>query len=313
MSDRKSCVRCGRTIDAAARLCPFCNWDQEAPVPAADPNAAFAAPAYVPPEETAWRKYVFGGIGAVVLVLLAFVVGAQLQKRKNVTPPVPKGSPAATDTAPAAPAPAAPSTNVTLVPDNSPVRATTDQAYTSAPVSSTAQGLASQTDRADATAVSSSEYAQMAQRAAAEAAQRKKMNALVDPRSISGQPYGSAPAPAPRHAPTATLAQQMPGMTSAAPPSMVPASPAVVRVGPIPERQPMPVLRGRQDMSAAVEVTVAPDGHVTDVNVLQPLPGDDTARLIAAVQNWQFRPATENGVPVASRFRTTLFFHAHER
>jgi TonB family protein len=312
MSERKSCVRCGRTIDTYARICPFCNWDQEAPVPAVDTNAAAAGPAYVPPAERGWRKYVFGAIGAVLLVLLAFVVGAQLQKRKNVTPPTPKDAP--TDTA-ATPPPVSnsPRANVNLVPDNSgPVTASADQPITSAPVSDTAQGLASQTDRADATAVSSSQYQQMAQRAAAEATKKKKMDALVDPRTIAGQPYGSAPAP-PHRAPSSTVAEQLPPMASASAPPAAPAPQQVVRVGPIPERQPLPRIRVRENVSAAIEVTVGADGRVTDVNVLQPLPGNDTAQLIGAVQNWRFKPATENGVPVASQFRTTLFFHANGR
>jgi TonB family protein len=311
MSERKSCVRCGRTIDTYARICPFCNWDQEAPIPAVETTAAAAGPAYIPPAERGWRKYVFGAIGAVLLVLLAFVVGAQLQKRKNVTPPTPKDAP--TDTAATQqPVSTGPHATVNLVPDNSgPVTASADQPITSAPVSDTAQGLASQTERTDATAVSSSQYQQMAQRAANEAAQKKKMNALVDPRTIAGQPYGSAPAP-PRRAALPTVGQQMPPMTPAAAPAAAP-PPQVVRVGAIPERQPLPRLRVRENVSAAIEVTVGPDGRVTDVNVLQPLPGNDTAQLIGAVQNWHFKPATENGVPVASRFRTTLFFHANGR
>ena len=62
MSDRKPCVRCGRTIDGFARICPYCNWDQNAPVPANEPQQTVATD-YRPPEETKLRKYVLGGIG----------------------------------------------------------------------------------------------------------------------------------------------------------------------------------------------------------------------------------------------------------
>lgn len=311
MAERRPCVRCGRTIDGYARICPFCNWDQDAPVPAVETQPA-EVPAYVPPAERSWRKYVFGAAGAAVTILLMFVIGVALQRRKNVTPPTPKDAGAITETAAPTPKPAIQqrqTTNVTLVPDNGgPVAA--NDAYTSAPVSDTAQGLASQTDRTDATAVSSSEYQQIAQRAAAEAAQRKKMSALIDPRSVTGQPYGSAPVP-PRRAPVTTAAQ-LPPMTSASG-AFTPAARAVVRTAAIPEQQPLPRIRVRENVTASVEVTIGPDGRVTDVNVLQPLPGGETAKLVGAVQNWRFKPATENGVPVASRFRTTLFFHADGR
>src|SRR5881392_4114537 len=71
MSDRKTCIRCERTIDESAKACPFCNWDQtEIPPP---PEAA--APAYVPPPEPRFRGKILGIVAFASLLIIAFVVG----------------------------------------------------------------------------------------------------------------------------------------------------------------------------------------------------------------------------------------------
>jgi protein TonB len=285
MTDQKPCVHCGRTIDGYARICPYCNWDQSAPVPASRPQAV--ATDYKPPEETTLRKYILGAVGGVVMVIVLFSVGSHVHGRNP--PPV---------TTLETPAPNGPSTSqqrssVTLIPDNSPAPPAPGEPITSAPVSDTAQGLSSQTDRTDATAASSAEYSKMAQRVAAETERKQKSAALVDPLTIQGNAYGN-PAPRP--------------MTSAsdaiAPPAAVP-----VRTPAIPEYQGLPDLGLRENATARLELTIGPDGRVSDVNVLQALPGA-TPRLVAAVQTWRFKPATENGNPVASTFTTALSFKA---
>src|SRR5205814_6534917 len=85
MSDRKPCVRCGRTIDGYARICPYCNWDQNAPVPANEPQQTVATD-YRPPEETKLRKYVLGGVGGFVMVVVLFFIGSHVHGRNP--PPV---------------------------------------------------------------------------------------------------------------------------------------------------------------------------------------------------------------------------------
>ena len=52
-------------------------------------------------------------------------------------------------------------------------------------------------------------------------------------------------------------------------------------------------------------LTVGTDGRVRDVDIVQPLAGE-MGRLIGAVQSWRFRPATDNGVPVTSRFTVDI-------
>jgi hypothetical protein len=285
MSDRKPCVRCGRAIDGYARLCPYCNWDQSAPVPAEAAQQTVATD-YKPPEETKMRKYVLGGVGGFVMVIVLFFVGAHVHGKGP--PPV-----TATEQA-AAPAGAATSqqrTNVTLIPDNGPAPAQPGQPVTSAPVSDTAQGLANQTDRTDATAASSVEYSQMAQRVAAEAA-RKKTSGLVDPLTIQGNAYGN-PLPRP--------------MTSSTTSSTNVARRAASRTPPVPEYQGLPDIGVRGYANARLLLTISADGRVSGVNVIQPLPGA-TPQLLAAVQAWRFKPATQNGTPVPSTFMTSLQF-----
>ena len=282
MSDRKPCVRCGRTIDGYARICPYCNWDQSVPVPASRPQTV--ATDYKPPEETTLRKYILGAVGGVVMVIVLFSVGAHVHGRNP--PPV----------TPEAPAPSGPSTlqqrtSVTLIPDNSPAPPTPGEPITSAPVSDTAQGLSSQTDRTDATAASSAEYSKMAQRAAAETERKQKSTTLVDPLTIQGNAYGD-PAPRPMMSASNAIARS-----------------AAVRTPAIPEYQGLPDLGVRENATARLELRVGPDGRVSDINVLEPLPGA-TPRLVAAVQAWRFKPATENGTPVASTFTTALSFRA---
>jgi len=288
MSDRKTCVKCGRSIDRYARLCPFCNWDQEQPVPAQTSAPTVGPlPEYVPPAETRWRKPVFGAIGGLLGVIVAFMIGIHVHGKKppeNVPGHEPQAPVSAVQNA------QRPHANVTLVPDNG-AAPSVEEPITSAPATQTAQGVPTELQRADATAVSSDEYAQMAKRAKAE---KKRMAALVDPRSITGAAYDA-------------IAQ--PQRSRSLPQPMM--SAASERTSPEPESQPLPRIRVRETSVARLELTVGADGRVEGVNVRQGL-GEETATLIAAVQRWHFKPATQNGVPVAAPFTVELSFHADE-
>jgi TonB family protein len=285
MSDGKACVKCGRRIDAVARICPFCNWDQNEPVVAKAQPAVGALPEYVPPSETRWRKPVFGAIGGVLGVILAFVIGIHVHGKK---PPVV----AADHEAPAAAAQGAerPHANVMLVPESGPAPSV-EEPITSAPASGSAQGLNAEMQRTDATAASSAEYAQMAQRAQAE---RKPQAALVDPRSITGAAYDNG---APRRA--------------SSPPPMYSSSTERARpvphTVPIPEYQPLPRMSVAPNSTAKVELMIGPDGRVHDINVRQGV-GPNTGQLVAAMQGWRFKPATVNGNPVSAAFTVQLSF-----
>jgi TonB family protein len=298
MSDRKTCVKCGRTIDRFSKICPFCNWDQNEPIVAKAAPAEGPLPAYQPPAEPRWRKPIFGAIGGFLGIIAAFVIGVHVHGNKPPTTGPGHEAPVA---APPALAQERPHANVTLVPDAGPAPSV-EQPITSAPATETAQGLNNELQRTDATAASSNEYAQMAKRAQAE---KKRMAAVVDPRSITGAAYDAV---GPHEERSSEPASLPPAMYSPLRPSL---TPAVQRTSPVPEYQPLPRVRVRVRSVARVELIVGPDGRVRDINVQQGL-GSNTAALINAVQSWRFKPATENGHPVAAPFTVELSFNADE-
>src|SRR5579864_4373334 len=73
MAGRKPCVRCSRQIDAYARICPFCNWEQSEPAPS--PEEIPPAVPYSPPRHQ-WKKGALAATGFVALVIIAFVIGS---------------------------------------------------------------------------------------------------------------------------------------------------------------------------------------------------------------------------------------------
>ena len=46
---------CQRQIDASAKLCPYCNWDQTNSTLPPPETVQVTEPAYVPPAERSWR------------------------------------------------------------------------------------------------------------------------------------------------------------------------------------------------------------------------------------------------------------------
>lgn len=288
MDEKRQCVRCERAIDAYARICPYCNWDQSAPAP--PPGSQAAGPAYVPPPERTWRSYIKTGIGAVVLIIAAFVVGFLVhgnEPPKNAAEPVSEQ----TDTAGGR---TAPRSGVTLIPVND--TSSIEQPITTAPLPNPAQGVPTEYQRSDATAVSSAEYAQLAERAKAE-----KKNALIDPRTLTGPAYAQAP---PRREPDPVPTSE-PAATSEQPAQVV------VSTRPVPQYQPYPNVNVSEPATARLQLTIGPDGRVKEVEVVNGVPGQ-TAKIIETVQTWRFKPATENGQPVTSRFGVDLSFKPDE-
>lgn len=294
MSERKPCIRCERNIDAVARVCPWCNWDQSVPAPARE-AAPPAAAEYTPPSETAKlkRKLKFAALG-VVMVIAAFGVGYVINSDD-----APKSAPETIEeqVARQEAQPTKGAQTVPLVPANEP--GGFDAPITSAPVAAPAAGVPTEYQRHDATAVSAAEYNELAARAQAE---KKRMQALVDPRSITGRAYQTPvtqrplrPRPA---APPQEIAQQ---------PAPAAEAPRIsARTRPMPISQPMPSLNAH-GVTARLELVIGTDGRVKEVSVREGVPGE-TARLIHAVQNWRFRPATENGQPVEGRYSVDISF-----
>jgi len=105
-----------------------------------------------------------------------------------------------------------------------------------------------------------------------------------DATAMTSQQYGALQQPAqPQHRPEPSTVSHM--------------------TQPVPEFQPVPSLHGHGH--AKLTLTVGPDGHVRDIDIVEPLAGE-MGRLIGAVQSWRFRPATDNGVPVTSRFTVDI-------
>src|SRR5438105_4747366 len=124
--DKKRCIRCDRGIDASARICPFCNWDQsDIAVPRIEQNVE---PAYVPPPpDRSLRKYALMAIGAIVLLIASFALGFRIHGKNPPKTPAEQAA-AARANAPVRPAPHA---DVTLVPVSD--TAAFEQPITSAP------------------------------------------------------------------------------------------------------------------------------------------------------------------------------------
>lgn len=295
MSAQKPCIRCERAIDEWAKICPYCNWDQGQPAPVREATPAAEIAAYVPPAETNLkRKAMFAGAG-VLLLIVSFAIGMFINRDgapKNAPEAISEQAQRPEDVV--APVKRA---DTPLVPTNEP--GGIDQPITSAPVvdPTVANGTApTDWQRSDATAASSVEYAQLAKRAQLE---KKKMAAVVDPRTLTGAAYaqGAPPQTAPAPPRRATPARSTVADTRE--------SSRSIRTRPVPEYQPVPPFRGRG--SARFDLVVGADGRVKDITVRQAVDGN-TAQLVSAVQSWRFKPATENGHPVSAPFRVEIRF-----
>ncbi|HJT17605.1 MAG TPA: TonB family protein [Thermoanaerobaculia bacterium] len=306
MTDRKTCIRCQRAIDAYAKTCPYCNWDQSTPPPTGEEAAG---PSYVPPRENLWRNKILGAVAFVALVIIAFVVGTFIHGFEPNEVKASQQKPDATATALTASVRPEPRSNVTLVPVTGDGGvAPIEQPITSAPPQAAGQ------QSTDATAMPESEYAAAAARAKAqEEADAKAKAAMVDPRSITGNAYdasqraAAAPKPpAPDNAASSINSTE----ASRNAPEQPESAPMPARTAAILESRPLPHIATDHDITARLNLTVAPDGHVTDIDISEPIP--NMADVISAVQRWHFKPATENGEPVTSRVSVDITFHANE-
>lgn len=296
MDEKKPCIRCERAIDQWAKICPFCNQDQEAPVPSQQiPPAPVAA--YRPPSEYDLKKKgMMAGAGALLLAA-SFAVGMFINSDGT-----PKNAPdtveeqIAKEEAERA-VPPARRADTPLVPTNEP-GGIVERPITSAPVSSDPNASPDDYQRTDATAVSATEYAEMARRAKAE---KDRMAALVDPRSITGPAYAQGQrTQAPARSSSANAQR------ASTPPSSDPARRSSMRTRPVPEYQPLPDnLSGAGN--AKLSLLVGPDGRVRRVDIQQPL-NRRTSELVSAVQSWRFKPATENGRPVSAPYSVEIKF-----
>lgn len=288
MEERKPCRRCQRAIDPYAAICPFCNWNQAAAPP---PPGETPAPAanYSPPSETeALKRKAIYAMAGVLLLIASFAIGMVINRDD-----APKSAPKEL----AEQAEEHNKENVATV--TKPLRADTplvpvvqtEQPITSAPVPVPEGGVPNDFQRTDATAVSAAEYAQIAKRVQASEGGNA---AVTDPRTLTGPAY----TPPPRRA--------SPPRTGAAPSRSAPAArTAAARTRPVPQHQPLPRINARG--TARLSMVIGADGRVKRVNVDKPI-GGSTAQVLAAVRQWRFKPATENGKPVDAPYSVEISF-----
>jgi hypothetical protein len=282
MAEHRPCIRCDRPIDAYARSCVYCGWEQAVP-PVETPAAPLAHP-YVPPADNRLRNRIIGAVAFATLVILAFILGSLVHSSGD-------GKPAAQNAqrSPASPVEPAPLSTVTLVPIEGNDSVQPETPVTTVPAPPPAAGNVDLNgERADATALPSETYTAAANRAKAER-NKKTASSIIDPRSIAGSidstpTRTSSPRPQPSDVAAAPLTQ------------------------PIPLYQPMPSMSVDRPTSARLLLTIDADGRVQDINVAQSIPGE-MPRLIASVQNWRYKPATLNGQPVTSRFAVDINVH----
>lgn len=290
MNEKAPCIRCARSIDAWAKICPFCNWDQSAAPPAVEPPKPLAVVEYRPPDELNLKKKALFGLAGILALIIAFGIGMIINRDG-----APKNAPKTVDEQVAeeqAQRRTAMRADTPLVPVNEP--GGIEQPITSAPVVSADPNAApNDYQRTDATAVSATEYAEMAKRAQAE---KQRQAQAVDPRSITGPAYAQAP-PAPRRpAPTPSQQQQTPSRAIAS---------GSARTRPIPQSQPIPHIAGGG--TARLSLMIGADGRVTNVNMDTP-PRRNVGQLLSAVRSWRFKPATVNGHPVAAPYSVEISF-----
>lgn len=285
MTDLKPCVRCERPIDAYARTCVYCSWDQATPRPAETAPPMMERP-YVPPADNRARNKLLGAVAFVVLVIVAFAVGRFLNREHGD-----ESTSSNAHTTSSAPE-STPRSTVTFVPVEGGVSSVQPEPpVTTAPAQTPSAGNVDiNGERYDATALPSEAYTAAAQRAKAERAVRTN-NGTVDPRTIGGGVESRHPAR------TTNTERPQTALVAAIPPTQ-----------PIPIYQPVPPMNVDRPTSARLFLTVGTDGRVHDINVAQSIPGE-MPRLIASVQNWRFRPATQNGEPVTSTFSVDINVH----
>jgi hypothetical protein len=302
--EKKTCIRCERLIDPFARICPFCNWDQELPAPGESRVYAQTAEEDQrdPAAEERWqrRKRILVAAGIVALLIATFAVGSIVARlgRKPQTPQ--EETPNSAVQTPVRDS--GQLTDLRLVPVD--LTSTVGGSITSVPMQPGTATDAGGSASSDATALPSQQYSDLVRRSVQQPLASGGMGVdTLDPRTIVAPPIPQirrpappAPRPAPSAAPDAPAPD--PGRSSEGGGS---------RTRPEPISQPLPDIN--VDGTARFRLRVGADGKVNEVEVLQSIPGA-TPRLISAIQRWRFKPATENGRPVEGVHLVDVSFKA---
>lgn len=324
MSDKKECIHCHRSIDAVARVCPYCNRDQESPRSAeVRPSIPLrpiepVAPARPAPRKRmpAWSTRVLLIAAVAALLMASFAVGGLVyalgkrgemaRGRSDRTAQIVEAPPRADREFP----------QLTLVTGADPT-ATIGRSITSAPVPDPDHKLPEEFQRSDATALSSAEYERLIEQNRKEAAKTAQQQQIqqeqpvsVDPRMVTAQQPPAAAPPRPAERPEPPREARTPERE----PVPEPRRASVERTQPVPIYQPLPRIKDREEEvqesgTMRFRLNVGSDGRVREIRVLETMPGM-TGKMIAAIQTWRFKPATENGVPVEGTFMVDISFNA---
>jgi TonB family protein len=60
-------------------------------------------------------------------------------------------------------------------------------------------------------------------------------------------------------------------------------------------------LRGIAEGNVVIEITIDESGGIVNKTVVQSMGPAIDAQVLAALENWRFRPATRDGVPIPSK------------
>jgi len=272
MSQRKSCIKCGRSIDEFARVCPYCNWWQSQPLPAAASAPASAAGPQ-PALDSRARTGILGALTFGFLMMVAFTIGAFVHGAR------PANAAQSSQAAPAQPASA--HAIVTLVPvtEGSAPQTMSETPITTIPPQDTTKTLGP----SDATALPSQQYAAAAEQLRQQQQQQQTGN-VIDPRSITGAPAYQPSVPRAARRVVSNVDTQ-----------------------PVAVYQPVPDVHVDREESVQLSLIVGTDGRVHDIDIQRAAP-EVMAQLIGDVQQWRFRPATQNGQPVSARFSVAVTF-----
>lgn len=324
MPEKKDCIHCSRSIDAAARVCPYCNREQDVaraaearptiPLPPIEVAPAAARPSLVRTVRSQWGMRALVIAGVVGLLMASFAIGGLvygLGKRGDNTTRKEEQPAQVAENSSRSEFP-----QLTLVAENDPT-STIGRSITSAPIPDPDHKVPSEFQRSDATALPSTEYSKLLEQNKKAAQQKPQQIASADPRVLTAQQppaYAAAPAPQPQsrevepaREPREPVRQRE---TTPEPRSEQERERTrVVRTDPVPISQPLPQID--EDGTMRFRLTVGSDGQVKEVRVLETMPGA-TGRMIASIQRWKFRPATENGIPVDGTFMVDVSFKASE-
>ncbi|HSN69109.1 MAG TPA: energy transducer TonB [Thermoanaerobaculia bacterium] len=301
--EKKPCLRCERLIDPYARICPFCNWDQELAPPKETPLAASMAREdemdVAAEARRQKRKRVLLIVGVVVSLLATFAIGSVVARlgRKPHTPE--EDTPSAISQRPTQGANQL--TDLRLV--NVDLTSTVGGSITSVPQSGAPAGpMAS--DPSDATALPSAQYAELVRQSTNHKVPASTGADTLDPRTIVAPPIPqirrpAPPSPAPQASAATAADDERPAVRDD--------GDSITRTRPEPISQPLPSLN--VEGTARFRLRVGADGSVKEIDVLESIPGA-TPRLISSIQQWKFKPATENGRPVEGVHLVDVSFKA---